>query len=101
MKVIGLLFHRTDQLLNISLPNDLTPLNDRHTLAEFFRLFQIMCGEQNGFSFLTQLCEVLPHTVAQFHVHTGGGFVQNNQLRVVDEGARNHEATFHSTRKHA
>ena len=58
-----------------------------------------MGGEQDGFAFLQQHLQPLPHQVARLRVQARGGLVQHQQLRLVDEGARQAQAPFHAARQ--
>lgn len=55
-----------------------------------------MGGEDDGDAFLVQLGEKAPHRAAQLDVHTRGRLVENQQARLVDQRAGNHQAALHA-----
>ncbi len=38
--------------------------------------------------------QIAPQHPAQLHIHAGGGLVQDDQLGIVDQGARQHHAAL-------
>ena len=48
---------------------------------------------------MQQQLQPLPHQVARLWVQTGGGLVQHQELRLVDEGARQAQAPLHAARQ--
>ena len=55
-----------------------------------------MGGQENGFTLLQQQLQALPHQVARLRVQAGGGFVQHQQVRVIDQGTRQTQAPTHA-----
>ena len=65
--------------------------------AEFFGFFHIMSGQKNGFAFLVKQSQLIPDKKFEFQITAGGRFVQNKNLRVMNECAAEQETFFHSS----
>ena len=52
-------------------------------------------------AFLVDLAQELPHGAADLDVHAGGGLVQDQQPRLVHQGAGDHQAALHAAREGA
>ena len=81
---------RSGNLILAAFAHDAAFVNDGDFAAETLDLFQIMRSQQNGLSVPVDLGQVAPQSPAQFHVHAGGGLVEDQKLGVVDQGARQH-----------
>ncbi len=87
------------QVAHAGVLDDGAVVDDADVAAQLFGLFQVMGGEDDGDALLVEFGEKAPHRTAQFNVHPGSGFVENQQARFVDQRAGNHQAAFHAARK--
>ncbi|MNM11475.1 hypothetical protein D3C81_216370 [compost metagenome] len=71
-------------------------VDDADVAAQLLSLFQVVGGEDDGDALLVQLGEEAPHRAAQLDIHPGGGFVQDQQTRFVDQCAGNHQTPLHA-----
>ena len=55
--------------------------------------------QQDGFALLHQQLQAFPHQVAGLRIQPGGRLVQQQQLRVVHQRARQREPAAHAARK--
>jgi hypothetical protein len=67
--------------------------------AQAFGLVHEVRGEQDTLALLQQHLQPLPHQMTRLRVQTGGGLVEHQQLRVVDQRARQRQAPLHATRE--
>ena len=67
--------------------------------AQALSLVHKVGGQQNRFALLQQQLQALPHQVAGLWVQAGGGFVQQQQLGVIHQSARQAQAPLHATRE--
>ena len=65
-------------------------------VAEFLGLLQIMSGQDDGVPGAVQFANKAPERQPQVYVHPGGGLVQNNHGRTVNQGLGYHQPAFHS-----
>lgn len=64
------------------------------------RLFQVVGGEDDADAFLVEFGEEAPHRTAQLDVDPGGGLVEDQQARLVDQCAGDHQAPLHAAGEH-
>ena len=67
--------------------------------AQPLSLVHEMGGQQNGFTLLQQQLQALPHQVAGLGVEAGGGLVEQQQARVIDQRTRQAEPALHTARQ--
>jgi hypothetical protein len=53
-----------------------------------------MRREHHAHAFGAQAVDQFPHRHAGLRIETGRGFVQEHDARVVDDGTRDHQASF-------
>ncbi|MNN54343.1 hypothetical protein D3C81_1691560 [compost metagenome] len=71
-------------------------VDDADVAAQLLSLFQVMGGEDDGDAFLVQLGEEAPHRTAQLDIDARGRLVENQQARLVDQGAGDHQPALHA-----
>ena len=69
-------------------------VHDRHPVAKFLGLLHVVGGQQHGAPFRFELLDQLPHVPPGLRVQAGGGLVQEQQDRVVDQCGGNGEPLF-------
>ena len=75
------------------------PSHDDETVAELFGLVHVMRGQDEGDPASLELVEPLPQQMSGLGVEAGRGFVEQEQVRLVDEGTGNGEAALHAARQ--
>ncbi len=88
-----------DQGARRALRNDAPVIHDRKPLAQALRFFHEMRGEDERLAFGRQPAHALPDEVARLRIEPGGRLVEEKELRVVDERAREREPAFHAARE--
>src|SRR3989344_1461627 len=68
--------------------------NYANPVAKPLGLFQIMRRQKNRFSFLVKFRQNPPQIAPKFHVHSGRGLVQNQNLRVMHHGPGKHHSAL-------
>src|SRR6185503_15092485 len=86
-----------DQLLGRALSDDAPVIHDGEPVREALRLVHEMRGEKDGLALAKQAAQPRPDEMPRLGVEPGGGLVEEDQFRVVDEGAGEREPSFHST----
>src|SRR5690606_40415895 len=76
-------------------------VDDRDVAAQLLGLFQVMGGEDDGHPLAVELGDEVPHRAAQLDVDAGGGLVEDQQARLVDQRAGDHQAALHAAGEHA
>ncbi len=64
-------------------------------VAKLLRLVHVVGGDDEGGTLLLQPVEAVPHQVASLRIETGGGLVEDHQLRLVDQRAGDGEPSLH------
>src|SRR5258707_12631395 len=85
-----------DQRARRALGDDPAAVHDGEPVAQALGFLHEMRGEQQGFAFLRQAAKPLPDQVARLRVEPRGGLVHEQQLRVVDQRARQGQAPLHA-----
>ena len=70
-------------------------IHDRNPAAQALGLLHEVRGEDQRASLLRELAQPLPDQVARLRVQPGGRLVHEEDLRVIDEGARKRQAPLH------
>lgn len=78
---------------------DIARSDDCHFVAQRLGFFEIVGSENDGDSSFIEILEKFPHAPAEFDIHASRWFVENEDLRLVDERSGNHEPSLHSTRE--
>ena len=60
-------------------------VEDRHTVAQPFRLFHEVGGQENGFSLGADILHHIPHRAPGLRIQPGCQFIQKDQLRIVEQ----------------
>ena len=71
-------------------------VDDAQTVAKPLGLFHGVGGEKNGHALALEVQEPVPQGVARLGVQAGGGFVEDEQVRPVDDGPGQHEPAGHA-----
>jgi len=69
------------------------------TVGDLFRLLDIMRCQDDGDALGAQFGNHIPHVAAQSHIDAGGGFVKEQNLRLVRQRLGNQHAPFHAAGK--
>ena len=93
----GLFFELPQQITGGSVAKNDPLVDDGHTIAQGFRLLQIVSGQNNGQSGFIALLQIDPKTAAQFDIQPGGRLVQDQHLGVVHQGSSQHQASLHAS----
>ncbi|AAW73634.1 phenol hydroxylase [Xanthomonas oryzae pv. oryzae KACC 10331] len=81
--------------------DDLAVVDDGQVAAQVLGFFQVMRGQDDGGAGGVDVLEHAPHVAADFDVHTGGGFVQDQQARLGHHGAGDHQPALHAAGERA
>src|SRR5688572_8718641 len=79
--------------------DDATAIHDREAMAEPLGLFHEMRGENERLALLRKPSQPLPDQVPGLRVEPGGRLVHEDELRIVDQRAREREAPLHAAGK--
>ncbi len=72
-------------------------VDDGQPIAQPLGLLHEMGGEQDGLAPAQQLLEAVPDQMSRLRIEPGGGFIQEQQLRVIDQRAGQRKPTLHAT----
>src|SRR6266851_1986098 len=78
---------------------DLSVVHDRHPVAQRFGLIHVVRGEHDGPTFRPNRFRQLPQVASSLGIQPGGGFVEEEDLGLVDERGRDTEALLLSARQ--
>ena len=87
-----------DELLGRLFGDDSAAAHDRDAPAELFRLLQVVCGQENREALGVERPQPLPKLEPQLDVDAGGRLVENQELRLVNERARERQPPLLSPR---
>ena len=90
---------RGDQLARRALRDEAAAVHDGESVAEALRLVHEMRRQQHRLALLQQLLQSLPDEVARLRVEAGGRLVEDEQVGVVHQRARQGEAPLHAARQ--
>ena len=79
---------------------DLAVIHDRHTVAQLVGFFHVVGRQHDGLALGVESLEQLPQRQASLGVETGGGFVEKENRRTVEDRPGHHEPLRHSARQH-
>ena len=74
-------------------------VNDQQTVAQTLGFVHEVGGQQDRLALLHQHLQTLPHQMPGLRVKTCGGFIEHQHLRLVDQGARQTQASLHAARQ--
>src|SRR4029077_105780 len=78
---------------------DLSMVHDRHAVAQRFGLIHVVGSQHDGPTFRPNRVRELPQVASSLRSQTGGGFVEEQDLGLVDERGRNTETLLLSARQ--
>jgi hypothetical protein len=87
---------RGDQLARRALGDEAPVVHDGEAVAEALGLVHEMRREQHRLALLQQLLQALPDQVARLRVEAGGRLVEEQQVGVVHQRARQRQAPLHA-----
>ena len=79
--------------------NDRALVDDGNLFTQTLGFFQVMSGQDDGCAAAVNLLQKIPGGAAQFHVYAGRRFIQQQQLRFMDQGSCDHQSAFESAGK--
>src|SRR5215471_3193788 len=71
-------------------------MNDADVIAEALDFAHDVCGEDDGFATFAALTDEVNDGASSHNVEAGGGFIENHDLRGVDESAGDGGFLFHA-----
>jgi hypothetical protein len=88
-----------DELLGFAFYEDQAMINDDEPVTQLRGLLHVMRGQENGNAPFSELFEPVPYLVPGLRVEAGRGFIQDQKVRIIDEGTSQNEATHQSARE--
>ena len=85
-----------DELARRPLGHDLRLVHDNEVVAQLLRLVHVVGRDDERRAAPLQLVEPLPKQVARLRVQAGGGLVEDDEVRLVDERASDRQAPLHA-----
>ncbi len=79
-----------------ALGDDATAIDDGNILREAIGFFEIVGGEKNRETFRGEMADFLPQFGASLGVEAGGGLVEEQNARTMDESHSDIELAFHA-----
>ena len=74
-------------------------IHDGHAIAQLVGLFHVMRGDQDRLALTMELAQYLPERQPALRVEAGGGFVEEQHLWPMHDGARDHQPLRHTARQ--
>ncbi len=74
-------------------------IDDTHPVGDFFRLLNVMRGENDGDALGAQLGDHIPHVAAQGHIHARRRLIEKQDLRLVRQRLGNQHTPLHAAGK--
>ena len=81
-----------------ALVDDAPGLDDRHAVAQFLHLGQLVAGEQHGDAVVGQAADQQAHVAHPGRVQAGGGLVEDQQARTAQQRGGDPQALAHAVR---
>ena len=78
-----------------ALEDGLAAVHDDQLVAEGEGLFHVVRGQQDGRALLFELAELVPDQVADLGIQARGRLVEDQEARLVEQGAGDDQAAFH------
>src|SRR5579883_1385525 len=75
-----------------------TVIDHGDAVGEGFGFFEIMRGQYDGRAFVAEAADVGPEVAAEGDVDAGGGLVEEDDARAVDEGFGDEQSALHASR---
>src|SRR5512139_1675268 len=85
-----------DELLGFAFYEDQAMINDDEPVTQLGGLLHIVRSEEDGNALFSELFEPVPYLVPGLRVKAGRGFIQDEKVRIIDEGTGQNEATHQS-----
>jgi len=85
-----------EQLAHAGVLDDPAVIDDADVAAQLLGLLQIMGGEDDGDALLVEFGEKAPHRAAQLDIDPGGRLIEDQQSRLMNQGASDHQAPLHA-----
>ncbi len=85
-----------DQRVRRALGERPAVVDDLEVIAEPLGLVHEVRGEDDGLALAQQHAQLLPHLVARLRIEAGGRLVEEDEVGIVHQGAREHEASLHA-----
>ena len=79
--------------------HDLAAADQGDLVAERLGLLEVVRGQEDRRALLVQAADVAPQLLAQLDVDAGGGLVEDDQARLVQQGAGEQQAALHAARE--
>jgi hypothetical protein len=79
---------------------NVSTIHDHQTLAKLLGFLHVVRREQNRYpTHSPQLLELLPNLLTNLRVKTGRRFIKDQKSWMMQQGAGDHQAAFHSARQ--
>ena len=92
---LGLVFH-ADEIFERAFADHFASGHDADAVADFLDLLEEVRGEEDGFAAFLEVEDEVADLVRAGGVHTGGGFVKDEEAGVLDERLGEADALQHS-----
>jgi hypothetical protein len=89
----------SDESARLALADDAAFVHDRQAMAQALRLVHEVSGEQDGLAFAHQLLQPFPDQVPRLGVEARRRLVEDQQVRVVHQGAGERQPALHAAGK--
>ncbi|CAM5473184.1 hypothetical protein SSTU70S_05805 [Stutzerimonas stutzeri] len=90
-----------EQLAHAGVLDDAAVVDDADVAAQLLGFFQVVRGEDDGDALTIQFGEERPHRAAQLDVHARCRLVEDQQARLVDQRAGDHQPALHAAGEHS
>src|SRR5690606_9871633 len=87
---------RLDRIAEMAVPDDATLLEDADGRADLFEVREDVARDDDGLSHLPELFEKRANLDASARVETARGLVENEDVRVMEEGLREGKPLLHA-----
>ena len=77
---------------------DAPTVDDGDVAAEVLGFLEIVRGEDDGDALLIESAQEIPHRAADLDVDARRRLIEDEQLRLVHQGARDHQPALHAAR---
>ena len=88
-----------NQIARFAFRNFFALVNHQQSITQTFRLVHEVGGQQDRLALLHQHLQTLPHQMPGLRVKACGGFIEQQHLRLVDQGARQTQTALHAPRQ--
>ena len=84
--------HGSNQFARRAERDGFAVIHDGHTVAEPFGFIHVVGGEQDGAAGAAEFLDEVPELAAGLGIEAGGGFIEEDHLRIPHQGAGEREA---------